>query len=83
MPPRKIVSAVGVVVDYLICILERTRTGSAGMCPTPSYDVRDAGLIREGEDGRFGDAVGSANSMPTSQRLWWALWAVQMLSRGD
>ena len=40
------------------------------MRPTLSYDIRDAGLIRDGEDVQVGDAVGSANSLRTSLRLW-------------
>ncbi len=41
--------------------------------PQASCDVRQAALIRDGEDVRVGDAVGSANSLRMSSRLWGSL----------
>ena len=51
--------------------------------PAPSCDMRDAVLIRDGEDVQVGDAVGSANSLRTPLRLRGLLWSVRLLSRTD
>jgi hypothetical protein len=48
----------------------------------PSCDMPDAVLIRD-EDVRVGDAVGSANFLRTSLRLWGLLGSVRLLSRTD